>query len=73
MVYNKMGEGDKKLIDRAMRDNKNLHDEKDKMMPVYDDITLYFAPLSNRCDFEHLGDAYFGRYIFDGEAIAAMS
>ena len=73
MVYNKMGEGDKKLIDRAMRDNKNLHDEKDKMMPVYEDITRYFAPLSNRWNFEHLGDADFGRYIFDGEAIAAMS
>ena len=47
MVYNRMSEGDKKLIERAMRDNKNLHDEKDKMMPVYEDITRYFAPLSN--------------------------
>ncbi len=73
MITKKVSEADKKLIDRAMRDNKNLHDEKDKMMPVYEDISRYMAPLANRWNFEHLGDADYGKYIFDGEAIAAKN
>lgn len=69
----KLSAAEKELIDRITRDNKNLHDEKDKMMPIYEDLSRYIDPFSNRWCFEHLGDADYGKYIFDGEAIAAKN